>query len=124
MPFVHKDSDGNVLAVFTEPVEGTVEVAPDDPDLVAFIQKNVPSVDMSDEWVKSDLGLARVLEDLIEILIDKKVIMYTDFPLGAQEKLRGRKGLRRKFSVAEDVFGDQDFASDSGDGEDSDSGYL
>ena len=34
MPFVHKDAAGNILAVYTEPVEGGQEVAPDDPGLM------------------------------------------------------------------------------------------
>jgi hypothetical protein len=122
VPFVHKDTDGKVLAVYTEPVEGAVEVAPDDPELIAFIHQNIPGVSGGDEWVQSDLGLARVLEDLIQVLIDKKVIMFTDFPAGAQEKLRARRGLRREFSVVEELFGEQEFGT--GEGEDSGSGYL
>lgn len=126
MPFVHKDSDGKILAVYTDAVEGAQEVAPDDPELVAFIHQNIPSLDTDAEWVQSDLGLARVMEDLIQVLIDKKVIMFTDFPAGAQEKLRARRGLRREFSVVEELFGEQDFGADTGDGEDSGSGsgYL
>ncbi|MBI1985715.1 MAG: hypothetical protein HYW28_12880 [Rhodospirillales bacterium] len=121
MPFVHKDTDGKILAVYTEPVEGAVEVAPNDPELVAFIHQNIPGVNV-DEWVQSDLGLARVLEDLIQVLIDRKVIMFTDFPPGAQGKLRARRGLRREFSVVEELFGEQEFGT--GEGEDSGSGYL
>ena len=120
MPFAHKDTDGKTLAVYTEQVDGTVEVAPDDPELVAFIHQNIADVDSSDEWVQSDLALARVLEDLIQVLIDKKVIMFTDFPPGAQQKLRMRRGLRREFSVVEELFGEQV----AGPGEEEDSGYL
>ena len=120
MPFVHKDPDGRILAVYTEEMEGTIEVATTDPDLVAFIQKNIPGVDAADEWVQSDLGLARVLEDLIQVLIDKKVIMFTDFPAGAQQKLRLRRGLRREFSVVEELFGQQDIDPEEG----KNGGYL
>jgi len=122
VPFVHKDTDGKILAVYTEPVEGAIEVAPNDPELVAFIHQNIPAVNADDEWVQSDLGLARVLEDLIQVLIDRKVIMFTDFPSGAQEKLRARRGLRREFSVVEELFGEQEFGTGTGEGEDS--GYL
>ncbi|HEX9702631.1 MAG TPA: hypothetical protein VGA19_07240 [Rhodospirillales bacterium] len=119
MPFIHKDPDGKILAVYVDEVEGTVEVAPDDPALVAFIQQNISGA-AGDEWVQSDLALARVLEDLIQVLIDKKVLMFTDFPPGAQQKLRARRGLRREFSVVEELFGEQDI----GPGEGEDSGYL
>ena len=120
MPFVHKDTDGNILAVYVEQVEGAIEVAPDDPDLIAFVQQNLPGTGASDEWVQSDLALARVLEDLIQVLIDKKVIMFTDFPPGAQQKLRMRRGLRREFSVVEELFGEQVAGPDDKEG----GGYL
>jgi hypothetical protein len=120
MPFVHKDTDGKILAIYAEEVEGAVEIAPDDPELIAFIQQNIPGVDASDDWVQSDLALARVLEDLIQVLIDKKVVMFTDFPPGAQQKLRMRRGLRREFSVVEELFGEQATGPDEKEG----GGYL
>ncbi len=106
MPFVHKDAAGKILAVYTDPVEGAQEVAPDDPALKEFIQNNIPGTDGGNEWMQSDLALARVIEDLIEVLIDKKLIMFTDFPEGAQRKLLDRRGLRKEFDLVEDLFGD------------------
>ncbi len=120
MPFVHKDAQGKILAVYTEQVEGTVEIAPNDPALTDFIQKNIPSAGAADDdWAQSDLGLVRVIEDLIEVLIDKKLIMFTDFPEGAQRRLLDRRGLRKEFDLVEDLFGDGEEIV-GGDGEDSD----
>lgn len=114
MPYVYRDADGTILAVYEQPVEGCEEVAADDPSLRAFIEKNMPG-QMGDDWVQSDLALARVLEDLIELLIDKKVIMFTDFPAGAQKKLLERRGLRKEFSYVEDLFvGGEDFDDSDG----------
>ena len=113
MPFVYRDADGNIQAVYEQPVEGGEEVAADDPGLKAFVQRNLPTAALQDDFVQSDLALARVMEDLIEILIDKKVIMFTDFPEGAQQKLRARRGLRKEFSYVEDLFvTDDDFDDD------------
>ncbi len=108
MPFVHKDANGKILAVYTEPVEGAVEVEPNDPALKAFIQQNIPTdkAGTPEDWMQSDLGLARVIEDLIEVLIDKKLIVFTDFPEGAQKKLLDRRGLRKEFDLVEGLFGD------------------
>jgi len=118
MPFVHRDQNGTILAVYEEFVEGTEEVSAEDPDLKAFIQRNIPSVGniIDDEWVQSDLAIVRVLEDLIEILMEKKVILFTDFPEGAQEKLRQRRGLRKELSYVEGLFGDTEDGFDEGDG--------
>ena len=120
MPYVYRDAEGNILAVYQEAVDGCEEVAADDPALKAFVQQNVPSA-QGDDWVQSDLALARVLEDLIELLIDKKVIMFTDFPEGAQKKLLERRGLRKEFSYVEDLFVSED---DLDNGGNSSGGFL
>ena len=113
MPYVYRDHDGKILAVYEQPVEGCDEVGHDDPALRAFVQKHMPGA-IGDDWVQSDLGLARVLEDLIEIMIDKKLIMFTDFPEGAQKKLRERRGLRKEFSYVEDLFVSEDDLDNGG----------
>ena len=125
MPFVHKDAQGKILAVYTEPVEGAHEVPPNDPALAAFIQANIPSTGGADDWAQSDLGLVRVIEDLIEVLIDKKLIMFTDFPEGAQKKLLDRRGLRKEFDLVEGLFGDgEDENFEGGEGGGGGSGLL
>jgi hypothetical protein len=116
MPFVHRDEQGNILAIYEEYLEGTEEVAPNDPTLVAFVQKNIPGAGSQNEWVESDLALSRVMEDLIDMLIEKKVIMFTDFPEGAQQKLLSRRGFRKEFSYVENLFGDNENGFDDGDG--------
>lgn len=108
MPHVHLDPSGKVLAVYEQPFEGTVEVPDDFPALVEFVNRNLPNAGAVEEWVQSDLGLARVLEDLIEVLIDKKLIMFTDFPEGAQKKLLDRRGFRKEFDYVENLFGDEE----------------
>jgi hypothetical protein len=45
---------------------------------------------------ESDIQLARVLEDLISMLIDRDFIRFTDFPEPAQKRLIERQGLRMK----------------------------
>ena len=46
----------------------------------------------------TDAGLARVTEDLINILIDKGVIQFTDLPAAAQTKLLERRLVREQMS--------------------------
>ncbi|TVQ68517.1 MAG: hypothetical protein EA373_10575 [Oceanospirillales bacterium] len=49
-----------------------------------------------DRLNNSDIELIRVLDDLIELLINKKVIKFTDLPNEAQQKLMMRQTLRKK----------------------------
>jgi hypothetical protein len=46
----------------------------------------------------TDAGLARVTEDLIDILIHRGVIQFTDFPAAAQAKLLERRQTRATLS--------------------------
>jgi len=117
MPFVHKDADGKILAVYEDLIDGTEEVASNDPELVAFITKNIPSASLDDDWVQSDLALSRVVEDLVDVLIEKNLIMFTDLPEGAQQKLMERRGLRKEFTYVENLFGDDENGFDDNDNE-------
>lgn len=115
MPFIVRDPEGNVAGVYNQPVEGGEEVVADDPELVAFVQATAPHVD-SEEWVHSDLGLSRVIEDLVDILIEKNLINFTDFPEGAQKKLLERRGLRKEFAYVASLFGTPEEDTDTGGG--------
>ncbi len=105
MPFIVRDPDGNVAGVYNQPVEGGEEVDVDNEELIAFVKETAPVAAEGEEWVSSDLALARVMEDLVDILIEKNVINFTDFPDGAQKKLLERRGLRKEFAYVADLFG-------------------
>ena len=51
-----------------------------------------------DALSQSDAAIARVLEDLIDVLINKGVIQFTDLPEAAQNKLMTRRQTRAKLS--------------------------
>ncbi len=120
MPYVKRDPDGKIVAVFAGPGEqGVQEVPEDDPELAAFFNTHQPGAAQK-EWLESDLSLARVLEDLIDLLIERQYFMFTDLPKAAQEKLLQRRGLRKEFSYVESLFGDEEELSGHGD----DDGFL
>jgi len=48
----------------------------------------------------SDLEIARVTEDLIYLLVQKNVILFTELPEIVQDKLLSREKLRDKLSGA------------------------
>ena len=81
-------------------------MAPADPALISFIQQNIPAIDAGEDWAQSDLGLARIIEDLIDVLIEKKVILFTDFPKAHRKRLLARRSLHKEFDLVEDLFGD------------------
>lgn len=116
MPFIIRDDEGRIAAVYNQPVEGGEEVAGDDEEFLAFIHETAPKAALDNDWVQSDLGLARVIEDLVDVLIDKNVINFTDFPEGAQRKLLERRGMRKEFAYIHTLFGSDDDESGGGQG--------
>ncbi len=107
MPYVKRDAAGEIVAVYGEVVEqGLEEIAADAPALSRFYEQIHATA--ADQWQHSDLSLSRVIEDLIDVLIDRKLIMFSDFPEGAQKKLLERRGLRKEFNYVEDLFIDED----------------
>lgn len=53
-----------------------------------------PPDDVHQSLADSDAGLARVTEDLIDILLARGLIQFTDFPPAAQAKLLQRQQTR------------------------------
>jgi hypothetical protein len=109
MPFVKRDDNGAIVAVFRHSAQaGLEELDPRDPELSNFLFDTLLDIAARKEWLESDLGLVRVLEDLVQVLIEKGVLMFTDLPEAAQEKLRGRSGFRKQFAYVETLFGSED----------------
>lgn len=56
------------------------------------------SEQIKNELQKSDIEIIRLLEDLVEVLILKGVITYTDLPSNAMQKILMRQKLRDSLS--------------------------
>ena len=52
--------------------------------------------------------MVRITEDLINLLIGRNIINFTDFPEMAQEKLINRRALRNNISALTNLVGDKE----------------
>lgn len=95
MVYILKDAAGKIVAASTveNQTEGWFQVPDSDDDYLSFLETQLSAQSL---FRKSDIELARVLEDLISLLIDRDVIHFTDFPEAAQKRLIQRQGLRMK----------------------------
>lgn len=107
MAYVLKNKEGEIIAASPD-----MQVAA---DWVEVENTNSEYLDFLDNELKkhhtfreSDIQLARVLEDLISILIDRSLISFTDFPSAAQKRLNERQSLRHKNKL--NLLGDDDVA--------------
>jgi hypothetical protein len=97
MPFVRRNADGKIDAVFENPEgDATEEISADNSELNSFLGTAVGDSVHPERWAIADLAIARVTEDLIDLLIDKGVISFTELPENAQQKLIDRRGLRNE----------------------------
>jgi hypothetical protein len=125
MPFIRRDAKGKVEAVFHKmKEEGLEEVPLDNPDLAHFLYLNQLDAAVNKEFTKSDLSLVRVLEDLVDLLIEKDAFRFTDLPEMAQQKLLGRRGLRKELSYVETLFGHDEDEATFMEGESDGGGFL
>jgi len=97
MLYVERDNDGNIIALHRKPEPGADEQkAIMDEEIFEFLNKSVDT----DPWVQllslSDIGIIRILEDLIDLLVRKNIILFTDLPEEAQSKISERKRVREK----------------------------
>ncbi|WP_240476488.1 hypothetical protein [Marinobacterium rhizophilum] len=63
-------------------------------EVLEFLSINDENFSAEEFLDHSDVGTVRIIEDMIDILIDKNLIMFTDFPLASQKKLLSRKLAR------------------------------
>lgn len=95
MPYVARDPAGKIIAVSAEATDFARErLDATAPELEAFLAviHPVPASDLQ----RTDQALIRVVEDIVDTLIEKNVIRFSDLPDAAQRKLLQRRSLRRE----------------------------
>lgn len=95
MAYVLRNEQGTIVAASTNTQvdKQWLFIENNAPEYIAFLESDLKQ---HDAFRESDIQLARVLEDLIEILIERNLIQFTDFPSAAQKRLNDRQSMRSK----------------------------
>ncbi len=97
MPFVKRDDFGRIVSVHLERTdEGLEELPKTSRDLMQFFIEAGDIINIREYFDRLDKDFVRVIEDVIHLLIERRVIALTDMPLPAQHKLAERRNLRGK----------------------------
>ena len=106
MPYVIRDSSGKIAQVIEESVSGVIESLPEDSaELQEYYEGREPGPNtLRMQLVQSDQGMARLVEDLIDVLIAKHVIQFTDLPPAAGAKYLQRQRKREKLSAIDELI--------------------
>jgi hypothetical protein len=90
MTYAKRNAAGEIESLHNTQVPGSTPVLPDDPAVSAFIGGTAEPRD----FLSLDTVFVRVLEDLVDVLIERNVIRITDLPPEAQQKLLAREYFR------------------------------
>ncbi|MDC9725860.1 MAG: hypothetical protein PSN44_08110 [Gammaproteobacteria bacterium] len=109
MAYVHRNTLGEIDSISETANEHEQEYLPiDNVELITYLKHSNNSDEIKTALSASDVALIRVLEDLINTLVDQKVILFTDLPLAAREKLSEREKIRGHLTTLDNLMGDDD----------------
>jgi len=119
MPYLRRNANGHITGLLDQPDQPDAEeVSLADPEVQAFLLDSIhSSSEDSDQQTthdnhlsmlqllqslqgrmltleRSDLEFIRVLEDLIDLLVAKDLLLFSELPQAAQGKLIDRRRLR------------------------------
>lgn len=111
MPYIQRNEQGKIFSL-TMSGEATCEFLPvEHPEVLQFLAGPTEEGEngtSSLEMLFSDLKLIRVIEDVIDLLIAKRVIIFSELPLPVQQKILQKKGKREKlFGAGVDILGSE-----------------
>ena len=109
MLYVQRGADGRVIAISVESQDSAQSPLPvNHPDVIEFLLRHGGETSAAQALAATDLDIARVVEDLIALLAETGVIMFTDLPEGAQRKLLLRERLRARLGEINPMVDDED----------------
>ncbi len=106
MLYVERNKQGKIVAVRADEEKGATEQKSTvDGEIIEFLSQGKTTDSWCQILSQSDVGIIRILEDVIDLLVEKNLIMCTELPEDAQMKIRERKLIRKK-------MGDEPFMVD------------
>lgn len=103
MPYVIRDSNGRIAGLSEDSQgPGGEQLDLSHPEVQSFLEA------AKDQLSSSDTETIRVIEDLVDLLIQKKLILLTDLPLAARQKLSERQRMRSELQVLGNLMVDEE----------------
>ena len=102
MAYIKRNSSGRIIGISDLAESGDdEELDLENPEIQAYLVK------ARSQLLSSDTETIRVIEDLVDLLIEKKLILLTDLPPAAQKKLSERQRIRDDLGVVENLMVDE-----------------
>lgn len=94
MLYIRRNDQGQMEDFSFVPKPGYELTSLEDPVVVEWLQNGENRRAIDETLQRMDLEMARVVEDLIEMMIEKGLILFTDLPEAVQNKILFKRRVR------------------------------
>jgi len=109
LTYIKRNEDGEIISVHKDQSAEYLEYLEDSNlELKNFLMKVEMSEMLKNSLSSSDREMIRVIDDLIDLLIEKQVFVFTELPEAVQAKLNTRNTMRSEMNPLGDLVGDSD----------------
>ncbi len=109
MPYVQRNKSGEIIALHRVANKHATEIlALNNEEVISFLLVSASEEKTREFLSQTDTEMIRVVEDIIELLVQKNLILFTELPIKAQEKFIGRRKLREKIDPEEQLLIDDE----------------
>jgi hypothetical protein len=109
MPYIKRNEQGEIAQLLDAPMgENSEWLEVNNSSVVDFLQKATEASDVKGSLASSDSDMVRVVEDLVDILMEKQVFVFTELPEAVQNKLNARRRLRHEVNAISNLIGEED----------------
>ncbi len=94
MLYATRNTEGRIIGISDAPSSTAEAIDNNHPDVRAFFSAHNKDFSPDSYLDESDIAIARILDDLVDLLVKKNLIMFTELPSEAQKKLLSRRVVR------------------------------
>jgi len=110
MPYAIRNEQGEIIALTMSPnKQDDVPVGFEDPDVIRFLTRDITTDNIQHQFHElliQDFQQIRIVEDLIDLLTAKGIILFSELPIAAQEKILKKKTRREEIYQKNDILVD------------------
>lgn len=108
MIYIKRNSENEIVDIQFDAKEGYEKSSIFNEEIKSFIRNSNNAQLIKNVMSTLDLDMVRVTEDIIDVLIQKELILFTDLPEAVQNKLVFKRFLRESLNPMENLMDDDD----------------
>jgi hypothetical protein len=108
MIYIKRKPDQSIEDLQFTPTSGYEEASLFSPEIKAFVENTQNETMIRQLLNQLDMDMVRVIEDVIDVMIDKDLIRFTDLPEPVQNKLIFKRSIRNAMGPGISLIEDED----------------